>query len=321
MTSNLGLPRYVLSFLRHMESHKDCLKWNIAESSHKITLTLTWNFHKDKGTLRENLMRKINRTLHIAQTQSEEREIPSDIRALLDNVPKKHKRTRLKRRLSLSMSAVRRTLSSSQTSMDRSSSLSLPRYSSPPRHARTPQTSTRSMVRNHSFHGYAYHSTPRSHSFSRTQSTTFNSRSHRSHNLYETCQSMNTLDYQGSQDLLHSPSANANVANRSPYQQRAKLHYRSETSLEDSLEELMDKARKQTEEKLKVIKDEWDETIRDWPNIVVGRASRRPSFKRSLTSPRLNLENEERGFNGQGTVNKCLDSCEKILNRYETTIK
>jgi len=46
--SGLGLPRYVVAFLRHMEIHKDYLKWNIVEGSHKLTLTLTWNFRKDK---------------------------------------------------------------------------------------------------------------------------------------------------------------------------------------------------------------------------------------------------------------------------------
>lgn len=45
MTSVYGLPRYVGTFLRHMEAYKDLLKWNITEGSQKISLTLSWNFH------------------------------------------------------------------------------------------------------------------------------------------------------------------------------------------------------------------------------------------------------------------------------------
>lgn len=61
-----GLPRYVLTFLCHMESHKDCLKWNIVEGSHKLTLTLTWNFRKNK--IKETLWEKLQRTIKLGRS-------------------------------------------------------------------------------------------------------------------------------------------------------------------------------------------------------------------------------------------------------------
>ena len=45
-SSTFGLPIYVVAFLRQMEPHGERLKWNIAEGSHKITLSLTWNFQQ-----------------------------------------------------------------------------------------------------------------------------------------------------------------------------------------------------------------------------------------------------------------------------------
>lgn len=60
-----GLPRYVLAFLYHMESHRDCLKWNIVEGSHKLTLTLTWNFRKTKT--KETLWERLQRTIGLGR--------------------------------------------------------------------------------------------------------------------------------------------------------------------------------------------------------------------------------------------------------------
>lgn len=39
-----GLPRYVITFLYQMAHYPEYLRWNVTEGSHKITLTLTWNF-------------------------------------------------------------------------------------------------------------------------------------------------------------------------------------------------------------------------------------------------------------------------------------
>lgn len=39
-----GLPRYVIAFLYQMAHYPEYLRWNVTEGSHKITLTLTWNF-------------------------------------------------------------------------------------------------------------------------------------------------------------------------------------------------------------------------------------------------------------------------------------
>ncbi len=39
-----GLPRAVIQLLKTMEAYRDCLKWNVQEGTHKITLTLAWSF-------------------------------------------------------------------------------------------------------------------------------------------------------------------------------------------------------------------------------------------------------------------------------------
>lgn len=141
MTSTLGLPRYVITFLRHMETHKDYLKWNISESTHKITLTLTWNFRRNRGSLSDNFLEKLQRTLNIGRSPEGEgaptanhssSTIPKDLSKVLENTPKKHKRTALKQRLSLTVGAIRRTLStgSSHIPPERRHSESMVRRSS-----------------------------------------------------------------------------------------------------------------------------------------------------------------------------------------------
>ena len=73
----LGLPRYVVTFLRHMESHKDHLKWNISEGSHKLTLTLTWNFRPaaassaSKKSKQASLWDRLQRTLRLGRFASD----------------------------------------------------------------------------------------------------------------------------------------------------------------------------------------------------------------------------------------------------------
>lgn len=68
-----ALPRYLVAFLHHMGPYNDYLKWNIAEASHKITVTLTWNFHcplasnrrRGPATKTAGLWSKLQRTLRL----------------------------------------------------------------------------------------------------------------------------------------------------------------------------------------------------------------------------------------------------------------
>ena len=80
-----GLPRQVLTFLRHLEAYREYLKWNISEGSHKLTLTLSWNFRKHPA--HEPLLAKLQRTLRLNRT--DESRIPDDLSKFLKASPKR----------------------------------------------------------------------------------------------------------------------------------------------------------------------------------------------------------------------------------------
>ena len=83
----LGLPRPVINLLRLMEPHKDCVKWNITEGSHKITLSLNWGFKKNKS-VRETLWDKLQRTLKLSRSE-DTTGVPRHISAALHSSPRK----------------------------------------------------------------------------------------------------------------------------------------------------------------------------------------------------------------------------------------
>ncbi|ESN92533.1 hypothetical protein HELRODRAFT_194231 [Helobdella robusta] len=58
-----GLPRYVIAILHIMEAHKDCLKWTVSERSHKLSLTLTWDFKFRDGKVKKTFWEKLQKTL------------------------------------------------------------------------------------------------------------------------------------------------------------------------------------------------------------------------------------------------------------------
>lgn len=61
--SSYGLPRYVIAILHIMEAHKDCLKWTVSERSHKLSLTLTWDFKCRDGKKEKTFWGKLQKTL------------------------------------------------------------------------------------------------------------------------------------------------------------------------------------------------------------------------------------------------------------------
>ena len=61
--TNFGLPRYVIAILHIMEAHKDCLKWTVSERSHKLSLTLTWDFKYREGKNKKTFWEKLQNTL------------------------------------------------------------------------------------------------------------------------------------------------------------------------------------------------------------------------------------------------------------------
>lgn len=137
----------------------------------------------------------------------------------------------------------------------------------------------------------------------------------------------------------------------SPPRQHMKLTYRSEEEIEESLENIMEKTRIDTQAKLELIKKEWDETIQHWPRIIMSESGvyRNPPPSLSSTFIGVSSSVEETEIMGSVepqhplvstpktvpgksespdsvsklqdvTVGKCLDSCDKILTRYETDI-
>ena len=61
--STYGLPRYVIAILHIMEAHKDCLKWTVSERSHKLSLTLTWDFKYRENKNKKTFWGKLQKTL------------------------------------------------------------------------------------------------------------------------------------------------------------------------------------------------------------------------------------------------------------------
>lgn len=92
-TESVGaLPRYLVAFLHHMGPYSDYLKWNIAEASHKITVTLTWNFHcplagnrrRSPAAKTAGLWGKLQRTLRLPRAvdtvqQHQEGTVPREV--------------------------------------------------------------------------------------------------------------------------------------------------------------------------------------------------------------------------------------------------
>ena len=89
MTHPLGLPRPVINLLRLMEPHKDCLKWNVIEGSHKITLSLNWGFKKGHKGMRETLWGKLQRTLKLNGPGDHYGGVPRHITDAIHASPKK----------------------------------------------------------------------------------------------------------------------------------------------------------------------------------------------------------------------------------------
>ena len=86
MSGCYGLPRAVVTLLRHLEPHKDCMKWRISEASHKVTLTLNWNCRRHK----ESLWDLLQHTLKFSKSEDAGAPctVPSEVTKFLDQSPR-----------------------------------------------------------------------------------------------------------------------------------------------------------------------------------------------------------------------------------------
>ena len=257
--STYGLPRVVIQFLIHMQQHRDGLKWNITDGHHKITLTLTWTFRKNKSS-KETLWERIQRTLRLQRSDSDANGIPPELTKFLDSSPKRP----------LVMSPVKKSPSWSRAYRQHSlhsppgggsggagggggggsNGLGRIRFSWPgassPIAIRPPvqrQTSTPLPV------GYHRH---------------------------------------GSPNLLTRSDSSASAPSR------VRLSFRTEEDIERSLEDLMERTRVQTQEKLNAIREEWNRSMAEcssWPRRT--QSADAPQVRRSLstlTTPRSSIE-------------------------------
>ena len=233
----LGLPSYVAGLLRHLEKHKNCLKWAVDnDASHKITLTLTWNFHQRRpAATKENLWDRLQRAVTLSAATGK---IPSDIRQLLDDAPKQRSgRGRFRRHME----------------WIRGSTASLPgasRSRSPQRHCSFCERAASSTSLATPAKRYSW---PRASSVSPARQT-------------------QSLSPGRTSTPLTSPTRSNTSNHTSP--SRVKLTYKTEEEVETSLERVMHKVRLKNQEELDLIQEQWDQTIREWP-VMVRRESRR----------------------------------------------
>ena len=286
-TTVYGLPRYVGTFLRQMEPHKDYLKWNITEGSHKITLTLSWNFHRHKHrNYKEKLWAKLQRTLKLTNSPDA---FPKDLAYFLDNTsPRKE----IKRQLSLS-SPFRRDSGSPFRQRGEFSWNRQGRSSSFREHSTTNGYSpTRNAQISPSRYSWPGAALPLSGSDM-------------------DCHQMNSADNLltvesstfGQQVISPPQQDRSRSRSRSPA--RVRLSYRTEEDVHASWENIMEKTRQQTRAKLEAIRREWNNTMKHWPKFF---------FTRDKGTKSLDTSTEESEPDPSLLVQKCLVSCDKILS-------
>ena len=120
---------------------------------------------------------------------------------------------------------------------------------------------------------------------------------------------MNGGDQHSADNLL---AAGSNCSSRQPSpspkpRHRVKLTYRTEEELEQSMENLMEKTRRETKSKIEAIKREWNNTIKNWNKLFF-----KPGGFRNKS---LDSSTEDSEPDPSQLVQKCLTSCDKILSR------
>ena len=297
-----------------MECYHEYVKWSIGETSHKVQLTLTWNFsptssssRDDTASLSSQLFDKLHKTLSMAQLSgaggaSKAGVVPPDVQRLVETTPKRHRRTRLKQRISNRLGALRSQLSISRTSLD-----DLDSYSATTAAYRAPQHnhvtsravaahSRPPLLRNNSFHGYVVHNTPKagSLSYSPTRSTECSLPGGASSEA-DTCYSADELDnyVSAGEHVLCFPTGimyatSATSYSASPH--RAVMAYRSTPEIGPSLpDDFMDNTcadRKSRQPSRASIPEPevMEQTILDWSKIVTGRCRKPTDFRRTVVT-------------------------------------
>ena len=254
MTTVFGLPKYVANLLRQLDKHKDCLKWAVDDdASHKITLTLTWNFRQHHAAAtKEKLWERLQRAVTLGATVTAAGCIPTDVRRLLDSAPKRRSgRSRLRRHLEWIRGGSMASLPS------------LSQSQSPTRHCSFCERAASSTSLSSTKPGHLRYSWPRASSSSPARP------------------SQSPSPIRASTPLTSPTRSNTSSTHTSPT--RVKLVYRSEEEVETSIGKVMERVRRKTQDELSVIREQWDQTIREWPERM--RRESRRSLRIIPTTP------------------------------------
>lgn len=342
MTSSL--PRYVTSFLRQMEPYKEHFKWSITEGSHKITLTLSWNFKKttnqfsspgDDQSAASNpgILSRLQETLNIG-TQTNNTQVPEQVREFLQLAPKKHKRTPLRRKLSMTMGALKRTLATPADeeqhiptgvfyTSQRAAPAAVCLRSNSFTHAR--QVSNYASVRAAIPRYNSYHGQP----ISYTLPTSPSQASCTSGAGYSGWTTGSVAESHYSEPLGYSGTPRA--AHR-----RVRLTYRSQDEIEQSIEDMTAAQRRANQQRMEKIRHEWNQSIlaqtqprakslnRTCYSLDTPMPPPPPNvFEMTQSSSDTDLRGGSSNNSDQNvntTLVRCLDSCDKILQHFETEI-
>ncbi len=93
---------------------------------------------------------------------------------------------------------------------------------------------------------------------------------------------------------------------------RTQISYRSEDDLNQSIEELSKKFHEQNHVELKHIKKEWNTSIKNWPTVV--------NDTNDYSSTETNSQENVNVQQVHNTVQKCLQTCDSILDKHSTLI-
>ena len=292
MAATLGLPKHVSNFLRHMEIHKECLKWNITETSHKITLTLTWNFRKpNKG--KDSLWDRLQRTLKMSRSVDDEN-VPSHASAFVVS-PEREQRPPLQRNLTWTGPFHNRQLTWSR-SQSTGSTLSPP---------------NRAPLRRQQNLQHA----PLCRSVSISPSRFTWPGESLSVDIPPRHTPSPVTSHSGRGALTRSHSATSPTS-----QNRIKLAYRTEQDVTHSLEDLLEKETKKNQQQYNSIKHNWNRQVsQDWPHITCRRGAE-GSHNQSFNSDITTATESEISLEVNQTVQKCIKSCDNILYRHSTVI-
>ncbi len=313
--ATFGLPHYVLGLLQHMEEYKDCLKWNISEGSHKITLTLKWNFRKlqsTHGTVpgAESIWNKVQRTLRIKSPEISY--IPSGVSQFLSSSPENRRRQQPWRRMV--------TANIRPFTWLRSSSLSLPTRGRPVHRA----SFARNSLRDTSHHSSPSASTSFTASPSRYSLPDTNVYCRLPFNRTRFPPSLDTLPRTSTPPLASTPdTTDSRMDSLTSGGTSVYIRYRGEEDMTESPETLVQKRKQRAQEELREIRAQWEESLQNWPASNPDDPAATNSARISGSSRNSSASETEESalLCVKETVQNCLENCDRILHRHSTLIE